>query len=174
MKNFPALFSARLQHPTRIFRIFVPLILLQGCVGTGSRTSDAPLLPPGYAVFDMPGVYDKGMARIETIPRGARIQLLETFEGSFELHARGNERAVIRNDQMGYPGLNRSFSGQGILLPGGRAEGEAEVWIRMAGPVRRDHRKAAWTLRPATAEEIENHDSKLRRLEERKRRAGML
>lgn len=163
-----------MQHPTRIFGLFIPLLLLQACVSTGSGTPAAPILPPGYAVFDMPGVYSDGMARIETIPRGARIQLLETFEGSFELHARGSDRVVIRNDAMGYPGLNRSFSGEGVLVEDGRAEGEAEIWIRMAGPVRRDHRKAAWSLRPATSQEIERHENRLRQLEERKRRAGML
>ncbi len=148
--------------------------VLQGCVSTGSPSPPAPILPPGYAVFHMPGVYSEGMARIETMPRGARVQLLETFEGSFELHARGTNHVVIRNDAMGYPGLNRSFSGSGELTGDGRAGGEAEIWIRMAGPVRRDHRKGAWSLRPATEEEIERHEERLRKLEERKRRAGML
>jgi hypothetical protein len=149
-------------------------LLNQACVSTGPGTAPEPILPPGYAVFDLPGIYTDGMAMIETIPRGARIQLLETFEGSFELHRRGENRVVIRNDSMGYPGLNRSFSGEGILKGNGRAEGEAEIWIRMAGPVRRDHRKGNWTIRPATVEEIERHESRIRQLEERKRRAGML
>lgn len=122
----------------------------------------------------MPGVYDRGMARVETVPRGSRVQLLETFEGSFELHRRRGGGVVIRNDQMGYPGLNRSFSGSGTLTGDSGAEGEAEIWIRMAGPVRRDHRKGPWTLRPATPQEIEQHENRVRRLEERKRRAGML
>lgn len=168
MNAFPAFFFRRWQLSALLFSILLP-----GCVTSGSRNETAPLLPAGYARFDMPGVYENGMASVTSIPQGVKIQLLETFEGSFELHQRADNRVVIRNDQMDYPGLGRSFKGEGILLGQGRAEGYAEIWLDLMGPVRRDHRKGPWVLRPATEAEIRSHEAKVRQLEERKARAGM-
>jgi len=149
------------------------LLLLSGCASTGTRPAGDPRLPPGLYVFDMPVMYERGFAELSSVPGGVRVQLLETFQGRFDLHPRGESEWVIRNDEVGYPGLSRSFSGEGRSTGPGRLEGSGEVWIRMAGPIGRDHRKGPWTLRPATAEERSGWERRQRNLQTRRRRAGM-
>lgn len=146
---------------------------ISGCVTTGNPAVGHPSLPEGYYVFDMPVLYSSGMARVGNVARGVRVQLLETFEGSFELHGHGENELRIRNESISYPGLRRTLSGEGTITAPGRAQGEGTVWIRISGPVGRDHRKGPWTLRPATAEEIERHERVQRSLETRRRRAGL-
>ena len=175
MKTFPvkisphlARFRAGLQPLSWFF-----LLALCGCATAPGPHPTRNLIPDGYYIFDAPGIYEAGMARVSQVPRGAKVQLLETFEGSFELHPRG-DRLRIRNDEVSYPTLRRSLSGDGELIGPGQVRGNAEIWVATIGAFSRDHRKSEWTLRPATPEEIERHENRQRRLEERKRRAGML
>jgi len=149
------------------------LLGLSGCAGTGAGPSGDARLPPGLYVFDMPVLYPEGFAELTAVPGGVRVRLLEAFEGRFDLQAKGESAWVIRNDEVGYPSLRRSLSGEGRSTGPGRMEGEGEVWIRLAGPLGRDHRKGSWTLRPATAEERGRWERRQRGLESRRRRAGL-
>lgn len=165
-KTNPARFRRGLQHFTILF------LLLGGGCATTSPYPTRERMPEGLYVFDAPGIYESGMARVTPVSRGARVELLETFEGTFELHPRG-ERLLIRNDDMSYPGLRRSFRGEGQLTGDGQAKGEAKIWVSTIGRFSRDHRASEWTLRPATPEEIQRHEERARRQEARRRRAGM-
>lgn len=149
--------------------------LVSGAAGCASRPglpTTSQKFPEGTYRFDAPFVYE-GLARVTPTPHGASVQLLGHFDGSFELHLRGENRLVIRNDEMSYPGFRRNFKGDGELTAPGTARGEAEIWNVMIGGFSRDHRKGSWTLRPATEGEIERHEQQQRALEARKRRAGM-
>lgn len=165
-KRNPARFRRGLQLLTVVF------LLLVGACATPSPYPTREMLPQGLYVFDAPGVYESGMARVTPVPRGARVELLETFAGTFELHPRG-DRLLIRNHDMHYPGLRRAFRGEGKITAGGQAEGNAEIWVSTLGRFSRDHRKTEWTLRPATPGEIQRHEDRASRLEARRRRAGM-
>jgi len=63
-----------------------------------------------------------------------------------------------------YPGLKRSFRGDGSILSPGRAEGTAISWLKSLGPISRNHREGSWQLRPATPREIERYQAEQRRL----------
>jgi hypothetical protein len=101
------------------------------------------------------------------------VILLEKNQGSFELRLGADQKVSIVASEMDYPGLKRNLKGEGRLNQPGHAEGNAESWIMNFGIAGRDHRTGPWSLRPATDAEIKKHESKERRLEERKKRAGM-
>ncbi|MCH8512918.1 MAG: hypothetical protein LAT83_14885 [Kiritimatiellae bacterium] len=163
MQPFPMLFLAG----------FFGLAGVSGCATRPGLDTTARKFPAGYYRFDAPFVYE-GLARVTPNPHGASIQLLENFDGRFELHLRGDHQVVIRNDEMDYPGFRRNFKGSGKLTAPGTAKGDAEIWNVMVGGFSRDHRKGPWTLRPATTAEVERHEQRQRTLEARKRRAGMI
>lgn len=166
--SHPALFRSVLQSLPVFF-----LLIWSGCATTADPAAAARAFPPGMYVFEAPFVYE-GMAEIRPIPNGAAVQLLETFEGNFEFHLRGDDGLRIRNDNMDYPGLKRRFVGTGTLRRPGHADGDAEIWLTAIGRFGRDHRKGAWTLRPATEAETTRFERARQALEERKRRAGMI
>jgi len=150
------------------------LLCLGGCATPVPPATMSSWLPAGYYKFDCPGIYDNGLARLEPSANGVRVQLLEKIKGSFEFHAKPDGSLEIRESEMDYPGLRRSFKGKGRVTGAGTAGGQAVVWVKNFGFAGRDHRTAEWTLRPAHAEEIEKYEARERSLEERKRKAGML
>lgn len=145
-------------------------ITLSACVTTPPPDLNR-VLPEGYYVFDCPIVYDKGMVRIHHDTRTVRVELLEKFDGAFLFRVRSDRALTIVNADMGLPGLNRSFKGDGTLNKTGHAEGRAVTWLKAGGPLSRNHREGPWTLRPATQQEIQGFQREQRVLEERKARA---
>ncbi len=156
--------------------LFLPviLLLLSACATTTPPETVASWLPPGYYVFDCPIVYDNGLAKVEPTAGGMKVTLLEKIKGTFVLQAKPDGSLSITQSEMDYPGLRRSFKGEGRVTGGGKAEGDAVVWVKNYGIVGRDHRKGPWTLRPANEGEIRKFEAEARSLEERKRRAGLI
>ncbi len=148
------------------------LLMLAGCASPLPPETVAAWLPTGYYKFDCPIVYENGLARLEPVRGGMNVTLLEKIKGTFVLQAKADGRLAITQSEMDYPGLRRSFKGEGQVIGGGKAEGTAVVWVKNFGIVGRDHRKGAWTLRPASESEINKFEARARSLEERKRRAG--
>jgi hypothetical protein len=115
--------------------------------------------------------YEEGMARITHTRNGARVQLLETFQGQFTLRPDASGQVTIVKDDVSYPGLRRELKGDGLLTGTGQAEGEAVIWLKSMGPVSRNHREGSWSLRLATPEEVKKYQTKQKVLEQRKERA---
>jgi len=122
-------------------------------------------------VFHCPIVYDNGMAELTHVATGARIQLLETIQGAFTLRVDADGVVEIIDADMHYPGLKRSFKGKGRIESPGHASGRAVSWLKTLGPLSRDHREGAWTLRPAPAEKTQRFLEKRQNLDERRARA---
>jgi hypothetical protein len=172
MNYFPFVYSLILKHPALRMRA---LQLLSVCFLFGSACTTVPpdlsILPEGYYKFDCPIFYKDGMVRITHTPKGAHVQMLETFAGSFVLEPKGQNELTMTRDSVSYPELKRTLSGSGILTRTGHAEGQAKVWIKDMGPLSRNHRKGTWTLRLASAKEIKSFEQKQKVMEERKERA---
>lgn len=156
----------------RLLLIAVCTLSLTACRTRPQGPAGDPRIPPGFYVFSFPGVYE-GLADVQPIHGGVRVQLLETFEGRFDLVRKGSLNWTIQNDEMSYPGLRRSFSGLGEFAGLGEVVGDAEIWIHMLGRVGRDHRRGTWSLRSASPAEIERFHQRQRSLEARRRRAGL-
>lgn len=131
----------------------------------------SPLLPEGLYKFDCPIVYDNGFAELTHQNNGIKVQLLEDIKGSFIFTISSDNTVKIVDAEMDYPGLKRSFKGEGHILQTGYAEGNAIMWLKTSGPISRNHREGPWTLREATDREIKSYRAKQQRLEERKARA---
>ncbi|MGA0333878.1 MAG: hypothetical protein ACO3N7_04110 [Kiritimatiellia bacterium] len=112
------------------------------------------------------------MAKLVHSRNGVRIQLLEEYTGSFSLQIASDQSLKIVDDEMDYPGLKRTFKGEGRLIRPGVAEGEAVMWLKSVGPISRNHREGPWTLRTATPEEIQRFELKQKTLQERRQRAA--
>ncbi len=174
-------YSMNSPHPAPLLRplqLLALIFCIMGMTACVSTPSDDPPgiagLPPGIYNFDCPIVYKEGLVELSDIPGGVHVQMLEKLKGSFELHSNEQGELIIRNDEMHYPGLKRIFNGEGRLTAAEGAEGTAAIWLKNLGPVGKDHRKGDWVLRPATEQEITRYEAKVRSLEERKRKAGML
>ncbi len=142
---------------------------LNGCVSPPADLSRS--LPEGYYRFDCPIAYDNGMVQLRHQNGKIRVQLLEGYTGSFAFQVKGNSVLKIVDAEMDYPGLPRSFKGEGHILSPGVAEGTAVLWLKSVGPLSRNHREGPWTLRVATQNEIQNFQNKQKTLELRKQRA---
>jgi hypothetical protein len=147
----------------------VLFLLLSGCATT--PPPGLSRLPEGLYVFDAPIFYEKGMARVTHTSRGARVQLLETFQGDFTLRPDASGQVDMVEDHISYPGLRRTLKGSGQLTATGKAEGQAVIWLKSAGPISRNHREGPWTLRQATPEEEKAFRLKQQAIEKRKQRA---
>ncbi|MDA3872822.1 MAG: hypothetical protein PF795_02550 [Kiritimatiellae bacterium] len=145
-------------------------ITLAACVSTPPPDLN-PFLPEGYYSFDCPIIYEKGMVRLRHDQAKVRVELLEKFDGSFSFSVRSDQTLTITDADMGFPGLNRSFRGEGTLTKRGHAAGRAVSWLKTGGPLSRNHREGPWTLRPATPREIQSFERQQKQLEERKARA---
>jgi hypothetical protein len=166
--------TVQLKHPAlqRLWMQCLSLIFitLTACVSTPSADLER-WLPEGYYKFDCPIIYEKGMVQLRHDRNTVRVELLEKFDGAFSFSVRPNQDVSIIRADMGLPGLNRSFRGDGRLLKPGHAEGRAVTWLKTGGPISRNHREGPWTLRPATREEITAFTQQQKALEERKNRA---
>ncbi len=99
------------------------------------------------------------------------MNLLGDTGGSFVLKPDDQGAVQITGADMSYPGLKRTMKGMGQLEPDALASGNLELWLGGKATIKRNHRKAEWTLRPATPREQRNWTRKQRLLEERKKRA---
>jgi len=164
--------GCRWQLPRGFFLVGLALAGLCGHVAAAEagRGLDA-WLPEGLYRFDCEILNQKNLVRIRHENGRMRVELLGDFKGSFVLEPKSDGRLRIADSKVDYPGLRRKFKGTGRVREPGVAEGEAELWLKAAGPVSRNHREGAWTLRPATENEIRNDESKRRKLEERRKRA---
>ncbi len=116
-------------------------------------------------------IHQDNLAKITHDPSGLKVQLLGDFDGEFTLALRPDRRVEIVRDRMDYPGLKRSFKGEGEILQPGVAGGTAVTWVKSIGPIGRDHRKGPWSLGPAKEREIrryQNRQERLRTYRERK------
>ncbi len=145
-------------------------IMLAGCASPPPPDLNR-LLPEGHYRFDCPIIYERGMVRLRHDGNTVRVEFLEIFDGAFSFRVRSNQELSITNPDVGLPGLNRSFRGEGTLTKPGHAEGRAVSWLKTGGPISRNHREGPWTLRPATPREIEIFEQEQKVLEERKARA---
>lgn len=142
-----------------------------GCVMPPPQNLDA-VLPEGYYKFDCPIVYKNGMVKLSHRQGLIHVQLLEDYTGSFSFKVTGDNKLDITRDEMDYPGLKRTFKGEGTLIRPGTAEGTAVVWLKSAGPVSRNHREGPWVLFKASDQEVRSFIRKQKSLEARKIRAA--
>lgn len=158
--------------PMQCFALIV-FLGLTSCVSNGPSPL-AKEIPPGLYRFECEKLYSSGMAEVTHTPKGVRVQLLEKFKGSFELRPGGSGRVNIANGDFSYPGLKRSFSGDGLIKGAGLLEGTCISWINSLAVVKKDHRKDTWLLRKASQAEAEKWNRKQQELQDRMKRAGML
>jgi hypothetical protein len=129
---YPALQRLRMQLFSLTF------ITLAACVSTPPPDLN-PFLPEGYYSFDCPIIYEKGMVRLRHDQAKVRVELLEKFDGSFSFSVRSDQTLTITDADMGFPGLNRSFRGEGTLTKRGHAAGRAVSWLKTGGPVSKNN-----------------------------------
>lgn len=146
------------------------LLGLSACVNPPPQNLSL-FLPEGYYNFDCPIAYKNDLARLSHENGKVQVQLLVDYTGSFSLQVDGNGNLNIVDDHMDYPGLPRSFNGEGRILQPGVAEGTATLWLKPAGPISRNHRKGTWTLQPASEKAVQSYLRKQEALEMRKARA---
>lgn len=160
---YPAERNGRLQLCSLFF------LALTSCTTTVSPDR-AATLPDGLYQFSAPPAIKRQYADLSWGSAGWDIQLLGDGGGSFTLRPESGNGVSIQNDQMSYPGLKRSLQGSGTVQTDRTASGKLELWLG-GGPIKRNHRKGDWTLRPATPQEAESWKRKQQLLEERKKRA---
>lgn len=151
-------FFQRLLQPLAIL-----FLLLGGCTTPPPQAMD-DWMPEGLYKFECDIINQDNLAGITHGPRGLKVQLLGDFEGEFTLALRSERRVEIVRDRMDYPGLKRSFKGEGEILQPGVAGGTAITWVKSIGPIGRDHREGPWSLRPATEQEIRRYQNRRERL----------
>jgi hypothetical protein len=100
-----------------------------------------------------------------------RITLLGDFEGSFDLVPETDGKLRIAASRLDYPGLKRSYKGDGEVRKPGVASGSAIMWLKSAGPMSRNHRKGTWMLRPATPGDVQSYERRQHDLDVRRKRA---
>lgn len=160
----PALLRPRLQLLSLFF------LCLSACISPPPGHLSASL-PEGYYRFNCPIAYDNDMVKLTHEKGRVRVQLLEDYMGNFALKVDPDGSLKIVDDHMDYPGLPRSFKGEGRMLQPGSAEGSAVLWLKSAGPISRNHREGPWTLRRAGEKEIQDFLKKQQTLEIRRQRA---
>ncbi|MDF3127582.1 hypothetical protein P0Y35_00075 [Kiritimatiellaeota bacterium B1221] len=143
---------------------------ISGCVSTPPPHLST-LLPEGYYKFSCPIVYKNGFVELSHKDGLVHVQLLENFTGNFSFKVSDSGALEITKDNMDYPGLKRTFKGEGQIIRPGNAEGNAVVWLKSVGPVSRNHREGEWVLYAASAEETASFLRKQKALEARKARA---
>lgn len=99
------------------------------------------------------------------------VELLGEYKGSFKMVPLADQRVNIEKSRLDYPGLKRTFSGEGTVQRPGQLSGTAIMWLKGTGPISRNHREGPWSLRPATPREQERFRMEQKRLEERRQRA---
>lgn len=155
----PVYFSARLQPLAFLF------LLVTGCATTSGPSLDA-WIPEGYYHFSCDIVNQNNLALVSHNRGRMEVQLLGDFDGGFAFSPEADGGLTITKSNMDYPGLKRSFRGEGTVQQPGVASGSAITWIKSVGPIGRDHRKGPWRLRPATPKEIQRVQQRQQRLRE--------
>jgi len=161
--NLPVRFSIPLQ-PLAV------LILISSACSTVPEADLNAWIPEGFYHFECEIVHQDNLARIRHLKGNIRVDLLGDLKGGFSLRPLPGGALEIYASRMDYPGLKRSFKGEGRVIQPGVAEGDAISWLKSIGPFSRDHREGAWSLRPATPQEIERYQDKQQRLREYQRR----
>jgi hypothetical protein len=157
MQN-PVVFRTCLQ-PLALF------FLLAGACTTPPTPNWDAWIPEGFYHFTCEIVNQNDLARATHQRKGMAVQLLGDFDGGFTFEPKGKDQVEITDSRMNYPGLKRTFRGEGVILSPGRAEGSAISWLKTMGPISRNHREGTWFLRPATPREIEQYQAQQQRLQ---------
>jgi len=166
--------SKRVPHPAggnawlQLLSLF--FLSLAGCTTPVSENL-AGRLPDGLYHFEAKPAVAPQYAQVTWGSAGWKLELLGDGGGEFVLRPGSDGQLEIINDSMNYPGLKRTLNGKGQLQPDQRASGQLEIWLNGIGPVKRNHRKAEWQLRPATPAERTRWERRQKVLEKRKQRA---
>lgn len=150
---------------------FVIFLLLSGCVTAPPPLDLNAWIPEGTYHFKADTVNQNNLARVTHEKGRMRVTLLGDFEGGFTFDPKADGGLGIVDADMDYPGLKRTFKGEGRVTKPGIASGTSVMWLKSAGPVSRNHRKGPWFLRPATEAEIQKFERKAAARNERLERA---
>ena len=148
------------------------ILLLTGCTTPTSEVDLDRWIPEGFYHVTSEIINQDNLARVTHKNQRIQVQLLGDFDGGFTMAPLPNGELEIVTSRMDYPGLKRSFKGEGRIQQPGVAMGTAITWLKSAGPVSRNHRKGTWSLRPATPQEVERYQQKQKQLEFRQNRAN--
>lgn len=138
----------------KVIVLLVLPLLLTGCTTTQPHSSQ---LPDGYYMLDAsPWFYGPNLCLLESKKPGVHtVSMLKERKGSFDLVPKGNRTFSIKQSNINFDKIRRSIKGDATMTQAGVLSGTGVVWLKSLGPISRNHRKGAWTLRPATQAEVD-------------------